>query len=793
MSRRSRCGVAGVAGLALAAVLLPAATRPAAAAQVKIFLSQTQASFLAGTLEGISVDPLGRLRLADRVERLTAIDEPFLLAAAAHPDGWVLGTGNAGRVLLVDRGGKVRELFAAPEPEIFAVLADPDGTVYAASSPHGKVYRIPPAGGGDAAVFFDPGETYVWALARAADGALLVATGTQGRLYRVTAAGKGEVLYDGDDTHLRSLLVLADGSVLVGTAGEGLVQRLTADPRAPGKVRVRTLYDAAEPEVVALAAAPDGVVYAAVTASEASRVDLAAGAGPRSGGGPRGAGGAGGGGGEGDAGGGGGGGDGGGEEGDEAAVTVTVGEGVAALAAGTRPAGYSGPHSEILRIEPAGLVASVWKFADETVYALLWDRERLWVATGLAGKLFSFDGAQMVLEKDVEEAQVVALAADRFGPAFATTNAAALYRVAGGTEREGTYTSAALDAGQIARFGVLRWRGELPPGTDLAFAFRSGVSAEPDRTWTDWTPWTPPTPPSAPGRAARGAREGGELALGELPRARFVQWRARFRAADGASPRLYAVELSYRQENLRPRIDRFAAMDPGEILVAASFNPANQVFAPASPDRQGIFTTLEAAPEGEGRLKTLWKKGYRTLRWRTGDDNGDGLVFALTFRPVGDGGDEGGWLAVADDLDDDHFSFDATVLPDGVYRFRLTASDRPDNGPAEALAAERVSEPVVFDQSPPALVALERAGGALTAVVEDAWSPLRQAEWSADGGEWKPAEAADGLLDGRRETFAVTPPAGARFVVLRVMDAAYNVAAFELSAGASGAAEKEAP
>ena len=257
---------------------------PLPAAEVKIFLAQTQPAFLAGKLEGISVDPLGRLRLADRVERLAAVDEPFLLAAAAHPEGWVVGTGNAGKVLLVDRQGKVRELFAAPEPEIFAVLTDPDGTVFAASSPNGKVYRIPPAGKGDAEVFFDPGETYIWGLARAATTGATADGAAAGRHRHPGAAlpgrrpGAGEVIYDGDDTHLRSLLALPGGDVVVGTAGEGLVQRLSPDPKAAGKTRVRTLYDADEPEVVALAAAPGGIVYAAVVASEASRLDLGGGA-----------------------------------------------------------------------------------------------------------------------------------------------------------------------------------------------------------------------------------------------------------------------------------------------------------------------------------------------------------------------------------------------------------------------------------------------------------------------------------------------------------------------------------
>ena len=157
---------------------------------MKIFQTQSQPAFLAGTLEGVSVDSLGRSSWPPAPSGVTSLAEPFLLSAAVHPDGWVVGTGNAGRVLKVDRKGEVTELFAAPEPEVFAVWADPDGTVFAGTSPRGKVYRIA-AGRSRAEVFFEPGETYIWALARAADGALLVATGTQGKLFRVDASGQG--------------------------------------------------------------------------------------------------------------------------------------------------------------------------------------------------------------------------------------------------------------------------------------------------------------------------------------------------------------------------------------------------------------------------------------------------------------------------------------------------------------------------------------------------------------------------------------------------------------------------
>ena len=83
-----------------------------------------------------------------------------------------------------------------------------------------------------------------------------------------------------------------------------------------------------------------------------------------------------------------------------------------------------------------------------------------------------FDAPWADSPEDVDERQVVALLPGEPGPAFATTNAAAFYRVTSGTERTGTYTSAALDAGQIARFGTFRWEGETPAGSSTRRASR---------------------------------------------------------------------------------------------------------------------------------------------------------------------------------------------------------------------------------------------------------------------------------------------------------------------------------
>ena len=551
----------------LAVLLLGLAALPARGTQVKIFQAQSQAAFLAGTLEGVSIDSLGRMQLAPRVERVASLAEPFLLSAAVHPDGWVVGTGNAGKVLKIDRKGAVTELFAAPEPEVFAVWADPDGTVYAGTSPRGKVYRIPPghqANGAKGELFFDPQETYIWALARAADGALLVGTGTQGKLFRVDAKGKGALFYDSDDTHIRSLALLPGGDVVAGTAGDGLILRIARDGKA------RTLYDADEPEVVAVAVAADGTCYAAVVASEASLVDQArdqavpsAAAAPGQPARPAGG---------------------------QGQVTVEPAE--APPAAGRRAgAAAQTPRSQVLSISPSGVVETLWSFLEDTAYDLLWQDGTLWVATGLEGKFYRWADRQMLLEKDVDERQIIAVLPGEPGPAFATTNAAALYRVTEGTERAGTYTSAALDAEQVARFGTFSWKGDLPAGAAARFSFRSGVSAEPDRTWSAW---------SEP-------KEGREISLEGVPNGRFIQWRVELKPGAGGSPRLYEVDLSYRQENLRPRIASFVPLEPGQVLVPANFNPANQVFEPAHPAQGGCSPPWRrtTTTTGGGRTKPL--------------------------------------------------------------------------------------------------------------------------------------------------------------------------------------------
>ena len=132
-----------------------------------------------------------------------------------------------------------------------------DGSVYAGTSPDGKVYRI--TSDGHAEVFFDPSDKYIWSLAVLADGSVAVGTGDNGKLYRVRSAGakpEASLLIATNQTHVISLAVTAQGDLIAGTDPGGLVLRISNDGKA------FALFDASLREIHALAPAADGSIYA---------------------------------------------------------------------------------------------------------------------------------------------------------------------------------------------------------------------------------------------------------------------------------------------------------------------------------------------------------------------------------------------------------------------------------------------------------------------------------------------------------------------------------------------------
>lgn len=725
-------GIRRPAALLCAALVLCVA--PVFAAAAKIWTSDSSGDFSAGEARGIAVTVNGELALSRGLERVEGVTEAVLYDAVTARDGTVyVGTGEAGRVLRVSPSGKVDTYATLPEKQATAVALGPDGALYAGGSPGGKVYRLE---GGKASVYYDTKAQYVWSLAFAGP-ALYVATGLPGEIHRVDGASRGRRIHQSADPHVRSLEAVGS-DVWAGTSGSGLVLKVD------GSGNTTTVFDSGKIEVTAIAAGPNGRVWAAASSSEAAGgggaepISAPAPQPPKPAVRPAAP----------------------GEEQpprdrDKPEVTVTVGSPRLAPA---RPPTRSGYTSEVILFDPGEPPRVVWTGSDEMVFDVGdADASSVLVATGPKGKLFRVSPDTWSLERTFDEKQVTIVA----GEAIATNAASAFYRFRNG-ERTGEYVSAVKDTGRTSVFGAFRYEGDVRPGAKLEVAFRSGESSAPDSTWSEWSAYhdaaTTPRVTAPPGR--------------------FLQWKLRMAARSGETPTVRRIEAAYRNRNAAPVVDSFLAMGPNEVF-ARSASGGQNVFETTAPDEKGIFTSLEES-RSESAPRKLLRKGFRTLTWKTTDTDGDTVVHALEFRPAS----STRWIPLKSDLRETFYSFDTTSLPDGQYVFRLTASDSESN-PEDPKTSSRETSPVSIDNTPPTLRRLDAGRGKIRIEAVDAASPITDFEYSVDAKEWVRVEPEDGISDSPKETYSIDLPAAARggYVLFRATDAARNVAALSLTSG----------
>jgi hypothetical protein len=168
------------------------------------------------------------------------------------------------------------------------------------------------------------------------------------------------------------------------------------------------------------------------------------------------------------------------------------------------------------------------------------------------------------------------------------------------------------------------------------------------------------------------------------------------------------------------------------------------------------------------------------VTWQARDPDEDALSYRLEY--CADGGVScSDWIVLAEDLEQGFFSFDARRLADGIYRFRVTASDAPDNAVGTELTGTLVSDAVRIDHTAPVIDSIERTPlpgdqVGLRVTARDPGGRLAACEIAAGPGEERRLGAADGVVDGDVETFegAVDAPGEGRALVLTVVDAAGN-------------------
>ncbi len=705
----------------------------AIAAPVRFFTWNSAGSHASARLMGVSVSPEGVLELAPQLERRRELGAAWGYALIPSSNGWAVATGGNGRIVFTDWEGT--EVAAASLSDSHALTLEPerDGSLLVGTAPGGRVFRLR---GNSVETIFETESSYVWDLLRSPeDRSLWVATGNPGRLYRIPERGDPELVFEGAEVHIRCLARLEDGSIVWGTSPSGRVQRWLAKER-----RVQTLFDSELEEVVQIVALDKERILVALNSGESGVPEALppASQAPSS------------------------------VPGAEPVPVVTVEVSPPMLSPPTTKGATPPVRSELFEVSFGGAYRSLWRSQDETVHGLHRDGNRVWIGTGRNGRIYQLVGNEVRRVGDLEDRFVVGFASSNRGLAVLTSEAAALWTLGSGRESvEGIYESDVFDAGQPARFGEFRWQGELPPGSRVRAAARSGWSREVDGSWSPWSQW----------------KEIEQSQILEVPPGRFAQLRIELRGATNAGPKLVAFDWAYRQLNLPPRLERVQVLEPGQVLVSTSFNPADQIYEPSSPNREGLFTTLEPALPRDDRLKTLWRRGWRTVRWKASDPNQDELRASVAVRRESPGEPLGPWLEIAADVANDYISFDASVLPEGGYRFQVRVTDARTSGGEEALEGIALSELARIDHTAPELRSTRLEDSTLTVEVGDLWSPLREIAIAVDGGPWRPVVPEDGLVDGPVERIRLAVSPGSRSVLLRVGDSAFNYATFDLSPG----------
>jgi len=714
--------------IASVTLIFLSAVATASAGEPIVWEISSRTDLLKGEARGVSITDTGLITLAPSANEVFNTEQAYVWSTAVDSSGNVfLGTGHDGKIFRVTPDGKGSLLYKASELDVTALAIAGDGSIFAATSPDGKVYRI--NADGKSEVYFDPADKYIWSLAIMKDGSLAVGTGDNGKLYRVRAAGdkpESALLIDTNQTHVMSLAVTPQGDLIAGTDPGGLVLRISADGKA------FALHDAPLREIHALAPAADGSIYA-LALGDAASTTKAAGATTST---------------------------------DAAATatvttTVTAADESAAQTGQTTPARsrneLSNARSAVFHILPDGGTDVVWSSTSVTGFSILAHKGGVLIGTSDKGRIYSVtdDGRDTLLLQSTE-AQISSLVARGAEVFAATSNQGKLVHFGGTAVKDGSYESPVRDAKLVASWGRIWWRGSGP----IELQTRTGNSERPDTTWSDWS-------------AAYTDANGSQISS---PKARFIQWRSVLRVNNrnnAGDPKLEDVSLAYLPRNVAPEVLSISVLPSGIAL-------QQQVQMPVDPNIEAsgldptLFGMVVQAPP-----RRLFQRGARSLQWQAEDRNGDTLEYSVYYRAI----NETSYRLLKDHIRETFYTVDGASLADGRYVFRIVASDGLDNPANYALFAERVSEPVDIDNTPPVVRAVGQlvvAGDRVRGIfdVEDGTGRVKRADVSVDGSPWREVFPDDGIADSSRERYTVeltVTGAGEHTISLRAFDNSNNL------------------
>jgi len=685
------------------------------ASEPTVWSVNSRADVLRGDAHGVSIDQNGTITLAPKLTEAFKTDQSYIWSSVIDAAGNVyLGTGGDGKIFKVDRNGKGMLFADLAEMNVSSLAIGRSGEIFAGTSPDGKVYLID--GNGKVTVYFEPNEKYIWSLVMLSDGSLAVGTGSSGKIFRVRSANTSpanSLLFDTSETHVISLATDKLGNLYAGTDSNGLVMKFGSDGRPFG------LLDSPLREIHDIAVGADGSIYVLALGESASA-----------------------------------------PAGTDAVTPAPTPAKKAAPVTKPNPLtpeppaksryDLTGAKSAVYRIMPDGGSEIIWSSPTVTGFSVVADRTGSGVLLGTSdkGRIYDIgnDGSETLLLQT--DAGQISTMRSSSGEIIATSsNPGSLYRFGQGTVATGTYESSVLNANGTAAWGRIWWRSS----GDIKIQTRSGNTEDPDETWSDWS-------------SALSAQSGAPVAS---PKAQYLQWRALFAASDRPAS-LNEVNVAFIAKNVAPEVLSIQVL-PTNVGLAA--NPPVQI----DPNIEilGLDPADFGIPVVAVPPRRVYQRGATSLQWTAEDRNGDKLIYDVFYKPVTDTN----FRLLRGGLTDNFLTIDGQSLADGRFVFRVVVSDLPSNPKGFALSGEKTTQPIDIDNTPPTVTggSPQNVGKNIRVVFDavDAASYLTRAEYSINGGDWRPVYADDGISDSPTERYSIELPAdavGESVVTIRVYD-----------------------
>lgn len=682
-----------------------------------------------GEIDGVLITNRGEMMLSNDISSRLAIPEAIVWSMVSDGNNIYIGTGHEGKVYkYVIDNNSLDMIYDGEEMEIMALALGSNNVLYIGTSPNGKIYKMDKKG--EISVFSEIGEKNIYAMIFDKEGNLIVGTGDNGRIYSVGRDGEAVILFDSPEVNITSLNLMEDGTILAGTSSNGTLYKIY------GKGSF-VLYDSDYDQISSIVSKGEDIYIGGVSISELSG------------------------------------------EMQPAVIPTKIGsmdvsyleQQTASQQADLQKLQQQQilflkgkkltRSSAIYKIDSNIRLDKLYSSDQSTVISVVNDSKlNIIFSTSPDNSLWSVNdnGDYAIIFKG--EGVVSNIINTKGGIWFATSSPSYLYKLDSGYGKRGEYRSKAFDTSGISNWGKISWVADVGSAASVKCYTRTGNTSVPDDNWSKWS-------------KAYINSDGENI---ESPKARFIQYKCELQSSDVKStPTLRDVSISYLEQNQRAVISKVELLKPGTVYEEM---PSFEDSRDQSPNIQQGGIKLTAVPPTTLPQISKFKPGWLTIKWEATDPNNDKLIFNLYYANVNDMS----WKVLKNGIDDDFYSFDSTMIPDGKYKFKVEASDIKSNPEDYFLTTYAITDRYyILDNTQPVIQVEAIKYGSNEVIVPfrvvDELSCIQNVEYATDLEKWNTVFPLDNVYDSRDERFEIkikSSSKGKGNIVIRAKDVIGN-------------------